>query len=90
MSADHVLTFPESASMALSIRAKALLFHDPRSVDLLEQIERIAGSDATVLVIVGVVVAYLTTRALSKAADDRATTEPAAPAMPNARAGAAA
>ena len=51
MSADHVLTFPESASMALSIRAKALLFHDPRSVDLLEQIERIAGSDATVLVI---------------------------------------
>jgi len=51
MSADHVLTFPESASMALSIRAKALLFHDPRSVDLLGQIERVAHSDATVLVI---------------------------------------
>jgi sigma-54 dependent transcriptional regulator len=51
MPADQLLTFPESASMALSIRAKALLFHDPRSVDLLEQVERIARSDATALVI---------------------------------------
>jgi sigma-54-specific transcriptional regulator len=46
-----VLTFPDSLAMALSIRAKALLFHDPRSLDLLEQVERIARSDATVLVI---------------------------------------
>ncbi|QBE67249.1 sigma-54-dependent Fis family transcriptional regulator [Pseudoduganella lutea] len=37
--------------MALSIRAKALLFHDPRSLALLEQVERVARSDATVLVI---------------------------------------
>jgi transcriptional regulator with AAA-type ATPase domain len=51
MPADQLLTFPDSAAMALSIRAKALLFHDPRSVALLEQVERIARSDATALVI---------------------------------------
>jgi sigma-54-specific transcriptional regulator len=51
MSDANLLTFPEAASMALSIRAKALLFHDPRSVALLEQVERIARSEATVLVI---------------------------------------
>ena len=51
MSADQLLTFPESASMALSICAKALLFHDPRSVAVLEQVERIARSEATALVI---------------------------------------
>lgn len=37
--------------MALSIRAKALLFHDPRSSELLQQVERIARSDATALII---------------------------------------
>ena len=37
--------------MALSIRAKALLFHDPRSSQLLEQVERIARSDATALIV---------------------------------------
>ena len=37
--------------MATSIRAKALLFHDPRSSNLLEQVERIARSDASVLII---------------------------------------
>jgi sigma-54-specific transcriptional regulator len=37
--------------MALSIRAKALLFHDPRSSALLEQVERVARSDATVLIV---------------------------------------
>jgi len=46
-----VLTFPESFDMALSIRAKALSFHDPRSLALLAQVERVARSDATVLVI---------------------------------------
>ena len=51
MSADHLLTLPDSASLALSIRAKALLFHDPRSLAVLEQVERVAGSDATVLVV---------------------------------------
>ena len=48
---NKVLTFPDSLGMALSIRAKALLFHDPQSLALLEQVERIARSDATVLVI---------------------------------------
>jgi len=51
MSADHLLTLPDSASLALSIRAKALLFHDPRSLAVLEQVERVAGSEATVLVV---------------------------------------
>jgi len=51
MTVNQLLTFPEPASMALSIRAKALLFHDPLSVSLLEEVERIAHSDATVLVI---------------------------------------
>jgi len=37
--------------MALSIRAKAMLFHDPRSCELLQQVERIARSDATTLII---------------------------------------
>ena len=46
-----LLTFPDSAGMALSIRAKALLFHDPISARLLEQVERIARSEATALVI---------------------------------------
>jgi sigma-54-specific transcriptional regulator len=46
-----VLIFPESFDMALSIRAKALSFHDSRSFALLEQVERVARSDATVLVI---------------------------------------
>ena len=51
MSADHLITLPDSASLALSIRAKALLFHDPQSLAVLEQVERVAGSDATVLVV---------------------------------------
>lgn len=37
--------------MALSIRAKALLFHDPRSSELLQQVERIARSEATALIV---------------------------------------
>ncbi len=37
--------------MVLSIRAKAMLFHDPRSSALLQQVERIARSDATTLII---------------------------------------
>jgi sigma-54 dependent transcriptional regulator len=45
-----ILTLPDAAALALSIRAKALLFHDPRSVALLEHVERVARSDATVLV----------------------------------------
>jgi sigma-54-specific transcriptional regulator len=48
---DKLLTFPDTAGMTLSIRAKALLFHDPRSTALLTQVERIARSDATALII---------------------------------------
>jgi len=45
-----VLTLPLSPTAPLSIRAKALVFHDPGSLDLLAHVERIARSDATVLV----------------------------------------
>jgi sigma-54-specific transcriptional regulator len=41
----------ESRSLSLSVRATALVFEDPVSRRLLEQIERIAPSDATVLII---------------------------------------
>lgn len=47
---ERLLTLPDSPASALSIRAKALVFHDPTSLQLLEHIERIACSDATVLV----------------------------------------
>jgi aliphatic sulfonates family ABC transporter substrate-binding protein len=43
-----VLTLPNSP--ALAIRAKALVFEDPRSRALLGEIERVAPSDATVLI----------------------------------------
>ncbi len=46
-----ILTLPHSSSTPLSIRAKALVFHDPGSRRLLEHVERLARSDATVLVI---------------------------------------
>lgn len=46
-----VLTFPEPRSLTLSVRASALVFKDPASRQLLEHIERIAPSDATVLII---------------------------------------
>ena len=48
---DKLLTFPDQSGMTLSIRAKAMLFHDPRSSELLQQVERIARSDATTLII---------------------------------------
>ncbi len=51
MSTHKLLTFPDPAGMALSIRAKAMLFHDPRSVALLQELERIAQTDATVLLV---------------------------------------
>jgi sigma-54-specific transcriptional regulator len=46
-----LLTFPEPRSMTLSIRASALVFEDPLSRQLLDHVERIAPSDATVLII---------------------------------------
>jgi sigma-54-specific transcriptional regulator len=49
MPASKILTLPEHQS--LSIRAKALVFEDPASRALLEQAERVAASDASVLII---------------------------------------
>jgi sigma-54-specific transcriptional regulator len=46
-----LLTLPNNGEATLSIRAKALLFHDPLSRDLLQHIERVARSDATALII---------------------------------------
>jgi sigma-54-specific transcriptional regulator len=43
-----LLTLPHAS--ALSVRAKALVFEDPGSVALLERADRIAQSDATVLI----------------------------------------
>jgi sigma-54 dependent transcriptional regulator len=45
----HLLTLPDAG--ALSIRAKALVFEDPGSVALLERVEQVAPTDATVLII---------------------------------------
>jgi sigma-54-specific transcriptional regulator len=49
MPLSKILTLPEHQS--LSIRAKALVFEDPASRLLLEQAERVAASDASVLII---------------------------------------
>lgn len=50
MTVEKLLTLPESPTAPLSIRAKALVFHDPGSLSLLGDVERIARSEATVLV----------------------------------------
>lgn len=47
----QLLTFPHADGLALSIRAKALVFEDPSSVALLARVEQVAPTDATVLVI---------------------------------------
>ena len=47
----RVLTLPDAYNHALSIRAKALVFDDPASRELLDQAERVAPTDATVLII---------------------------------------
>jgi len=48
---EPLITLPDPDSHAMSIRATALVFADPASIRLLEYIERIAPSDATVLII---------------------------------------
>jgi len=48
---DKLLTYPDAPGSSLSIRAKALSFHDAKSLALLERVERLARTDATVLVI---------------------------------------
>ncbi|AYH42907.1 sigma-54 dependent transcriptional regulator [Azoarcus sp. DN11] len=47
----RLLAFPDPDHLTLSIRAKALVFSDPRSQHLLERIERVAATEATVLII---------------------------------------
>jgi len=44
---DRLLTLPEEA---MSIRAKALVFRDAKSLALIEQIERVARTDASVII----------------------------------------
>ena len=46
-----ILAFPNPEELVLSIRAKALVFSDPESRRLLQSLQRIAPSDATVLLI---------------------------------------
>ncbi|GAB4058219.1 sigma-54 interaction domain-containing protein [Uliginosibacterium sediminicola] len=47
----HLLTLPSSKDQALSIRAKALVFHDPKSAAIYQHLEQIAPSDANVLIL---------------------------------------
>jgi sigma-54-specific transcriptional regulator len=46
-----LLAHPQPQSISLSVRAKAVIFADQKSQQLLEQIERVAPSDAAVLII---------------------------------------
>jgi sigma-54 dependent transcriptional regulator len=51
VSPPRLLTLPAPPASPLSVRAKALLFQDPRSVALLHEVERLARSDATMLIV---------------------------------------
>lgn len=46
----RLLSFPDHATHVLSIRAKALVFADEKSRDLLSRIEQVANSSASVLI----------------------------------------
>ncbi|WP_302056716.1 sigma-54-dependent Fis family transcriptional regulator [Paraburkholderia sp. CNPSo 3281] len=46
-----VLTLPHKHSLTASIRARAQVFVDPRSIELLERIQLVAPSDANILII---------------------------------------
>ncbi len=46
-----VVTAPDPHALALSVRASCLVFEDPASQAVLKQVERIAPSEATVLII---------------------------------------
>jgi sigma-54-specific transcriptional regulator len=46
-----VLTLPNAGALALSIRAKALVFNDPSSQAILQHLERIAPTQATVMIV---------------------------------------
>jgi len=45
-----VLTLPQGEKLSLSVRAKALVFEDPKSRALLSRIQQVAPSSATVLI----------------------------------------
>ena len=46
-----VLTLPNAEARSLTVRAKALVFQDPRSQQLLQRIHQVAPSEASVLII---------------------------------------
>jgi sigma-54-specific transcriptional regulator len=46
-----VLTLPNAEARSLTVRAKALVFEDPKSQELLDRIRLLAPSEATVLVV---------------------------------------
>jgi sigma-54-specific transcriptional regulator len=46
----NLLSFREPHALALSIRAKALVFEDPKSKELLRNIQKLAPSDANILI----------------------------------------
>jgi sigma-54-specific transcriptional regulator len=46
-----ILTLPDAGTRSLSVRAKALVFEDPRSAALLQRIRQVAPSEATVLIV---------------------------------------
>jgi sigma-54-specific transcriptional regulator len=46
-----VLTLPQGEKLSLSVRAKALVFEDPKSQALLDRIQQVAPSSATVLIV---------------------------------------
>jgi sigma-54-specific transcriptional regulator len=48
---DKILTFPDPQTLTLSIRAKAMVFNDPVSLGILETLDLVAPSDATVLIV---------------------------------------
>jgi sigma-54-specific transcriptional regulator len=49
-SSAKLLAHPDSQGTVLSIRAKAVIFSDPKSQELLEHIERVAPTEAAVLI----------------------------------------
>src|SRR3954469_12857276 len=46
-----VLTLPNAGDLALSVRAKAMVFEDPLSRALLDRVRQIAPSDVTALIV---------------------------------------
>lgn len=47
----HIITFPDPRAVSLSIRASAVVFADPKSLQLLSLIDRVAPSNANILII---------------------------------------